>query len=287
MENNEMKKDKSKTIIIILLVIIIALLGSICIYLVLHQKELEPNNNNNNNNQQEQSNDEPTEENLTMTTTQQEYFMTEFIKKLDRTTLTSQPFEPDKFTNQEKLQVAFTIGELKEPTISYNTVLSTFQELFGNKISIDKTDYHCPFNQNGEYYNYNSSNDTYNYVPYSCSGGQPYISIVSRFEEGTIYEVDGEITSSTVKVRKSFSGVFSDIAHVSDELVRYGTFQNANNKTNVVDDFTSDYDGSNFGKFTDEYYIKGMEDNLEDYPIHTYTFGYENGSYYLQSLTIE
>ena len=285
MENNEMKKDNSKTIVIVLLIIIIALLGAACIYLVLNQDESESNNNNNN--QQEQPNDEPTEENIAMTATQQEYFMTNFIEKLDQTTLTSQPFEPGNFTNQEKLQIAFTIGELKDPTVSYNTVLSTFQGLFGNKISIDKTNYNCPFNQNGAYYNYNSSDDTYNYVEYSCIGSQPYTSIVSRFEEGTIYEVDGEITSATVKVRKSFSGVFSDITHVSDQLVRYGTFQNANNKTNAVDDFTSDYDGSNFNQFTDEYFINGMEDNLEDYPIHTYTFGYENGSYYLQCLTIE
>lgn len=287
MENNEMKKDKSKTIIIILLIIIIALLGAACIYLVLNQNESEPNNNNNNNNNQEQPSDEPIEENIAMTATQQEYFMTNFIEKLDQTTLTSQPFEPGNLTTQEKLQIAFTIGELKDSTISYHTVLSTFQDLFGNQISIDKTNYSCPFNQDRAYYNYNSSNDTYNYVEYSCIGGQSFTRIVNRFEEGTIYEVDGEITSATVKVRKSFSEVFSDITHISAELVRYGTFQNANNKTNVVDDFTSDYDGSNFNKFTDEYFINGMEDNLEDYPIHTYTFGYENGSYYLQSLTIE
>lgn len=278
-------RDRSKNITIAMLIIVIIVLSATCIWLVLSKKDGVKEEKKDT--IQEEEKKESKEETIAISDSEKDYFM-EIVNSLDNGNIkTAQPFETSKLTNQEKLDIVFAMGQFNANEVSYDKVLSSFQKVFGKGNTVLGEDYQCPFNHEKVYFKYDASNKkyVYNNNDNSCVGEADIIDVVSRFESGEITKKNGEITGAVIKVRKSYSGVIYGVGSIMDILPRYGTYQDAKNKTNIVEDFTKEFNNDNFSTFNDSYFIQAMEKRLDKYPVHTYTFTYFDGSYNLVSFS--
>ncbi|MBQ7136435.1 MAG: hypothetical protein IJO43_00460 [Bacilli bacterium] len=285
-----MEKKNNKGVVISLLIVIAVLIGSIAYMFIsgIASFDIKKNNDNETEEKENNKNDILT---LNLTETEKKYFMESLMPIFDEKTYTSTNYEISKLSNFDKIMFALY---LEDPTNKWNDMktnytvddlLEILQKYLGPGATFVPETVKCGDHY---YFEYNSHNPYHNNKPtiekdVHYHGGVEYHSdAVNQFVEGTITKKDGQIAYATVKVRKSFGDACNDECAANG---RYGTVEDALNRTNLVLSIENMKDVP-YSEYNN-YYKKEIEQNPDAYPIHTYVFNYENGNYYLESITIE
>jgi len=269
-----MEKKSNKGVVISLLIVIAVLIGSIAYMFISGMASFDVKKNNENKTEEKENDKNETNniETTNVTETERNYFMNNIIPVFDEMGLTSTEYNKSSLSNEEKIWFAIQHDEHGswEYGFSLKYLLETSQKYLGEAGIFEPQDIICSVD-NKVIFEYDDEQQYFKKVGSHGHGGAiKSANSINSFVDGTITKENGEIRYATIKIRKSFGPVCDDICGPTP---RYGVY---GGKDVVSNEYLSDEDTKNH-----------IENNPDLYPVHTYVFNYENGNYYLDSITIE
>ena len=294
-----MNEKSNKGIIIALLTVIVVLIGTIAFMFISNNNKISNNTNKEekeetkDNEKEDLEEDKDEEDEVSpviskLTETEMKYFMNELLPVFDNI-YTSKEYNSSTLSDEEKIKFAMlNNGNGGIQSFNANNLLEFSKKYLGEVAGAFKfIDINCEIDNN-VLYQYNSNTQYYNLLSGHGHGGIAIGSIINSYIDGEITTKDNEIQFATIKMRKSFDRVYEGPG--TPGFIRFGTFNDSKNNRNSVADFTKELEDVYYSDLTqklNERILKDMEENPEKYPVHTYIFKYDNGNYYLDSITID
>ena len=180
--------------------------------------------------------------------------------------------EVSRLTNQEILQAAQYIGQIKEKSVSEEEVDNKVHEIFGN-VKYDHESIICKA-CGKDWYIYSPEDKKYNYNDNHGHGGPSTIVSKMVLETAEKNEAKGLLK---VKYKIVYGIISSGISHAPDNY--YATVTDLNNQTNGLYPVGTEVIG-----------VKNYDDAYSDYkesiPYTTATFELDNGNMYLKTIEL-
>lgn len=288
-----MEKKSNKWVVIALCTVIIVLIGAITYLFVSGAATLNIKNNKENKTEEKEQNKEHNKDEkkdiktISMTETEKNYFMNNMLLVYDGDKNVSTEYNSSTLSNQEKMWFAIKNAEYGDimTGFSLSTLMDASKKYLGEAGIFNPEDVICKTDDE-VILHYNEERQLFERVGVHGHEGEGFVYIVNSFVEGTITSKDNEPQIATIKVRKSFSKLCPDLCGPDMNYTRFGKIKDSLDEKNQVVDFSKELQEIPYEQH-DEYYKKHIEENPEKYPIHTYTFKYDNGNYYLESIVIE